>query len=86
MCVNLSVIAAIASGTAVLVSVSTFLRVRVAEPVVPGRIELATVDPKISKRARIGAEFAQFARAFTSAARWSLLIRSTQSLHVIASV
>lgn len=64
----------------------TFYRVGVAEPLIPSSVELTTVDPKISVRARIGAQFPQFASAFTACTRRAFLVRSSQSLHVISAV
>jgi hypothetical protein len=57
----------------------------VAQPLVPGGVQLATVDPQISVGARVGAQFAQFAVAFAAAARRTFLVRSAQPFHVISS-
>ena len=70
----------------VFLSVKSFLCVGVAQPLVPRGVQFAAVDPQISVRTGIGAQFAQLARTFTPAARRALLVRPTQTLHVIASV
>lgn len=74
----------LAGGSTVFLSVKSLFRIVMAEPLIPRCVELATVDPQISVRTWIGAQFTQFARSFTTAARRALLVRTTQTFHVIA--
>ena len=83
LCVDFSM--AVAGGAAVFVAFQTFFGVSVAQPLVPGGVQLATVDPQISVGTRVGAQFAQFAVAFAAAARRTFLVRSAQPFHVISS-
>lgn len=77
---------ALTSGPTVFFPVESFFGIVVAEPLIPRGVELTTIDPQIGVRTGIGAELAQFARAFAAAARRTLLVRTAQTFHVVASV
>lgn len=66
-------------------SVETFLGIVMTEPLVPCSVELATVNPQIGVRTRVGAEFTELARSFATATRRTFLVRTAQTFHVVAS-
>lgn len=68
---------ALARCSAMSPAVQAFLGVGVAEPLIPGVVELSTVDPQVGVRAGIGAQFFKFASSFAATARRSLFVRST---------
>lgn len=66
----------LASGSTMLLSLESFFRIVVTEPLIPRSVELATIDPQIGVRTGIGAQFTQFAGSFAAAARRTLFVRT----------